>query len=218
MAGNFGPRGARRQSWTRNIADNVDQWGDPSPDDVNERELVEEEDELEEELEDGLEEALEEAPSEILPCIPHKKRRLSKRRRLPLECRYPVWERKVRLTGEARIECNDPSFYRRRLIPQEVCFTSPPTLTREIIICGFVVARLIHRGHTPRRVALPFQATFTAWPVQALDLVVEDFICFAGARVCPILATSPNGRVYKACELKVAFDALVRVFHPLRRP
>lgn len=139
-----------------------------------------------------------------------------------LGSRYPVWERRLRLTAETRLDMAasgcPPSI---RIVPVRVVFTSPPTLEREIIVCGSVLARVSLRGVAVRRIALPFQSVITAWPVRNKDRVDAEFICFAGTRVCPVLVTAPNGRTRRACDIKVAFDARVRVFHlftPWRAP
>lgn len=132
--------------------------------------------------------------------------------------RWPVWERRVRLMGEARIDVGaftrDCSF---RLDPQEVRFTSPPALDRQIIVCGFVIARLAHTRRSTRQVALPFQTVFTAWPVRDNDRVTGELLSFAGSRVCPLVITHPDGQNRRTCDLKVAFDAIIRVQRPVHR-
>ncbi len=69
--------------------------------------------------------------------------------------RYPVWERRVRLLGETRLYLADCNLRgRSRLIPHDVRFTSPPTLPREIIICGSVLARFENTGGLTRAAAM----------------------------------------------------------------
>jgi hypothetical protein len=132
--------------------------------------------------------------------------------RIPIS-RYPVWERRVRLVGEARLHLGDCDIHGvARLIPHDVRFTSPPTLSREIVICGSVLARFETGRQGRRQVALPFQRHFTAWPVQDGDAVCAELLSFVGSRICPILVSAPSGRIQRACELKTFFDALVRVF------
>jgi hypothetical protein len=131
--------------------------------------------------------------------------------------RYPVWERRVRLLGETRLYLADCNLRgRSRLIPHDVRFTSPPTLPREIIICGSVLARFEAGRQMRRQVALPFQRHFTAWPVQDGDTVCAELLHFIGSRICPILVSGSNGRIRRACELKIFFDALVQVFPRMR--
>jgi hypothetical protein len=164
---------------------------------------------------DGNEEII---AAETVTRLPRKKRRPVPRHVPSPGFRYPVWEKRVRLIGEARLDIGENEVeHPVRIVPIDVYFSSPPTLDRLVIVCGFVWAR-IHLGRQPARpIALPFQATYPAWPVRDHDRVVEDLLNFAGNRVCPILVTAPNGRIHRALELKVAFDANIKVFRQPRR-
>jgi hypothetical protein len=135
------------------------------------------------------------------------------RRNPPPHCRYPLWEKRVRLVGDTRLAADLVDFRPpARLEPVEVIFTSPPTVVREVIVCGFVSARLLLRSRADRRIALPFQALFPAWPVRDGDHTREDFVRFDGTRICPTLVTTPGGRTQRAVDLKVFFTAVIRVF------
>jgi hypothetical protein len=170
---------------------------------------------VDEDFDDGSEEIVE---TEVVATLPPKRRRPIPHRVPPPGFRYPVWEKRVRLIGETRLDAGENDIHRSsRIVPLDVFFSSPPTLDRQVIVCGFVLAKIIWRRLT-KQVALPFQATFPAWPVRDQDRVVEDLLNFAGNRVCPTLITTPNGRIRKAIELKVAFDANIKVFHQPRCP
>lgn len=134
----------------------------------------------------------------------------------PGPCRWPVWERQVSVVGEARIFCSTPPGPTVHLVPLRARFSSPPALDRQVLVCGYVDARLIRRRRQSRRVALPFQAVFPAWPARSGDYVHSELVRFSGVRVCPIRVTTMDGYVRRACDLKVFLTVLVRVCRPVR--
>lgn len=158
-----------------------------------------------------LDDLYESSKTEKFPLSVHKTWVPVPARRSPPLCRWPVWERKVRLIAEARVRSDARLRQHLRLLPIDVHFTSPPALDREVIACGYVSAQFATGSLRHRRLALPFQGVFSAWPVRNGDSVHGDLITFVGGRVCPILVTDASGHTHRMHDLKVVFEALIRV-------